>query len=636
MDSGNLNESGNARRCSKERSKRKYSKKRNRRGSNQYTKKKAEKTLIDDNDNQSGEIAFSVVVDDVVSDDKIDSVPETRTTASSKKIKPVKEVEDDHFIGFRLFDVSILKELIDQVLCPTCRNKSLEIGENVDRRKGLASFFVVECSNCEFSYSNYTSKGVTGSQQLMEVNMRSVYAMRRIGVGHKGLEKFCGTMNMPPPAASKNYDKLMLKLGIASEKVAKTSMIDAAYEVKCTVGEEIGVSYDGSWQRRGYSSLNGVGTIISVDTGKILDTTILSRYCKTCAVNENMKTEKPDEYENWWVKHEENCQLNHTGSSSSMETAGAVQIFSRSLSKYGLKYLKFYGDGDSSSFNAVQNIYADSVVKKFECLGHYQKRVGNRLRNLRKKNKGLGGKAKDKEIIHQVDGGKIIKEKKKARGKLTDSAIDKLQNYFGIALRSGATTVPELRKRLLASFFHAASSAGNEYHDYCPQSSDSWCQYQRDLINKTNLYKPGKGFEPEVIKDCRMVYVKLTSDAELSKCLHGQTQNANESFHSMIWQRAPKHKFCNLNKLKTCVFDAISYFNYGGQSIIDTLKLLSIDAGHHTRKMVVMENTRRKLNACYKTSEESKKRRKIIRGLKKKKTDNLKTKEGVTYESGAF
>ena len=56
-------------------------------------------------------------------------------------------------------------------------------------------------------FSNYTSTGVDGNKELMEVNMRSVYAMRRIGVGHKGLVKFCGTMNMPPPVAAKNYDK---------------------------------------------------------------------------------------------------------------------------------------------------------------------------------------------------------------------------------------------------------------------------------------------------------------------------------------------------------------------------------------------------------------------------------------------
>ena len=136
------------------------------------------------------------------------------------------------------------------------------------------------------------------------------------------------------------------------------------------------------------------------------------------------------------------CQLNHVGSASSMETAAAVTIFSRSVEKYGLQYLNYYDD--SSAFTAVENIYPNKKVKKYECLGHYQKKVGNRLR------KGLGGKAKGKIILHQAKDGKF-----------TDAAIDTLQNYIGIALRSGVTGVPELRNRLLegSSMLHLPKAA---------------------------------------------------------------------------------------------------------------------------------------------------------------------------------
>ena len=76
-------------------------------------------------------------------------------------------------------------------------------------------------------------------------------------------------------------------------------------------------------------------------------------------------------------------------------------------------YTKFYGDGDSKVFSAVENIYGPKKkLKKYECIGHYQKRVGTRLRKLKSVMKGLGG-----------------------RGRLTDAKIDILQNYFGIALR---------------------------------------------------------------------------------------------------------------------------------------------------------------------------------------------------------
>ncbi|GFV30641.1 uncharacterized protein TNCV_2865801 [Trichonephila clavipes] len=39
-----------------------------------------------------------------------------------------------------------------------------------------------------------------------------------------------------------------------------------------------GVSVDGTWHRRGFSSLNGCVTAISVDTGKIIDFETLSQF----------------------------------------------------------------------------------------------------------------------------------------------------------------------------------------------------------------------------------------------------------------------------------------------------------------------------------------------------------------------
>ena len=61
----------------------------------------------------------------------------------------------------------------------------------------------------------------------------------------------------------------------------------------------------------------------------------------------------------------------------------------------------------------------------------------------------------------------------------------------------------------------------------------------------------------------------------------------------------------------------MSYFNYGGQSVIDTLKLLSINAGTYTKMFVSDANVCRKYNAGYKGKPSSKHRRKIICGLKK-------------------
>ena len=67
------------------------------------------------------------------------------------------------------------------------------------------------------------------------------------------------------------------------------------------------------------------------------------------------------------------CQINHTKSSGAMESAGAVDMFSHVY----LIYKEYLGDAD-------QNV----VPVKLECVGHVQKRLGTRLRNLVKAHKG--------------------------------------------------------------------------------------------------------------------------------------------------------------------------------------------------------------------------------------------------------
>ena len=69
-----------------------------------------------------------------------------------------------------------------------------------------------------------------------------------------------------------------------------------------------------------------------------------------------------------------------------MEVTGVERIFGRSIEKNRLRYTEYYGDGDTKAFSAVESIYGNDVkVVKQECIGHIQKRVGSRLRKLKKK-----------------------------------------------------------------------------------------------------------------------------------------------------------------------------------------------------------------------------------------------------------
>ena len=113
----------------------------------------------------------------------------------------------------------------------------------------------------------------------------------------------------------------------------------------------------------------------------------------------------PVRYETWKLSH--NCNPNYTGSSPGMETAGATKICSSSKEKHRL-YYSFYGNSDSKAYPAVKYIHGPTKpIKKFECVGHYQKSFASRLRNLKKNQKGW-------------------------EEKLTNTKIDTMQNYLAL------------------------------------------------------------------------------------------------------------------------------------------------------------------------------------------------------------
>jgi len=213
----------------------------------------------------------------------------------------------------------------------------------------------------------------------------------------------------------------------------------------------------------------------------------------------------------------------------------------------------------------VKHTYGEDSVVKYECVGHYQKRIGTRLRKLKKSGKGK-------------EGGKYLKC-------LTDSIIDKLQNYFGIALRSNTGgTVKQMADAIWGSFLHVASNEQRILHDLC---SDTWCQYLCDIKNKTNLYKHGKGLPKEIIGLVKPIYNELTKAEKLEKCLHGLTQNQNESFNNLIWERAPKTRYIASDKLNFAVNDAICTFNNGRSGTLELWKGVGIEPGFYTTELCI-------------------------------------------------
>jgi hypothetical protein len=81
------------------------------------------------------------------------------------------------------------------------------------------------------------------------------------------------------------------------------------------------VSIDGTWLTQGFSSLHGVGTIVSAaDPPKFLDYEVLTRHCSECAGLFGVKKSDGELYCKLLEEHLQNgCEANCDGSSGRME-----------------------------------------------------------------------------------------------------------------------------------------------------------------------------------------------------------------------------------------------------------------------------------------------------------------------------
>ncbi|GFU82342.1 CCHC-type domain-containing protein [Trichonephila clavipes] len=325
----------------------------------------------------------------------------------------------------------------------------------------LISFFaIVCCPDCYSQGLELIEDSVSGLCSHMNLKI--------IGEGFSAGKKLCAFLGLPflSKLAFRNQERKLLK---ATEWVAQENINAALSEIKGSNSfTKCGISIYGTWQRRGYSSLNGCVSAISVDTGKILDIEVMTQYCHICAKGNSQSS-----------KHV--CS-NYKGSAENMEVVGAYRIFERSNVR-NVQYNEYYGDGDSKGYESVKNFYGINTVTKLECIGHVQKRVGGRLRQLKKTTKGLGGK-----------------------NKLTDKLIDRIQNYYGIAIRSN---VGKMMSSVIAAFFHCVSGKNNSLDGQCPEGSESWCRYQRAKAAGSPLKEIEQGLPNKIINQIKPTYLKL-------------------------------------------------------------------------------------------------------------------------------
>ena len=152
---------------------------------------------------------------------------------------------------------------------------------------------------------------------------------------------------------------------------------------------EIAVSYDGTWSKRGYTANFGVGFIISIDTGEVLDYDFESKLCMECTTAKQDLGEDTAEFNMWFIGHQEHCTQTHVGSSGSMECSIAKKIWQRSAY---LQYKFMICDGDSKAYRSIwDTMEAARTVKNGRIRRRAQKNIrhGQHSRITRNGRKGM-------------------------------------------------------------------------------------------------------------------------------------------------------------------------------------------------------------------------------------------------------
>ncbi|XP_005091180.1 uncharacterized protein LOC101848798 [Aplysia californica] len=540
-----------------------------------------------------------------------------------------------------IVELSQVEGLFKQLQCPQCG-----IVGTLSLRQmgqfGLALRLSLFCSECSSvvgkpQYTSSLDTSTPAKRKPFKVNQSATAAALMSGLGPYQFNTLCAHLDLPG-LNPKTFNKYATQVYGKSESLADKVFFQAANAVRqaylsmgCVAEDgvlDIAVSFDGSWLTRGHKSLIGIGCVIDVLTGLVLDSHVLSLHCQTCATTGQWKkTNTPLAYDAWLTEHKASgCNINYGGSSGMMEVEAAVVLWSRSMEKFGLRYTTFVGDGDSKAFNKVTEVkpYGPGVqIVKEECLNHVGKRLGTALRNLvsdcSKKGVTLGGRG---------------------HGRLTANTIRKLSIYYSRAIRSQATAA-EMRTAILASVHHGYSTDDHPQHMYCPSGNDSWCFYKKSLArhvypggHKNRVHTP---LNYELLHEhLRPVYERLTADSLLLRCERKATQNANESFHHSVWAKCSKTQFRSKQRVEVAVITAAAEFNFGPGYTTELKDLLGVPSGVNTERL----NSARTTKRLYKSQDVQKaaaKRRKVMRAKAIEQARLEAEKEdGVAYGPGMF
>ena len=257
-------------------------------------------------------------------------------------------------------------------------------------------------------------------------------------------------------------------------------------------------------------------------------------------------------------------------------------------------------------------------MEKKDCIGHIQKRMGTALRELVSRHRG--------QKLADIGGA----------GRLTNTLMNSLQNYYGDAIRKSAGDLDGMVKAVQATLLHCNSSNAVPRHHLCPVGEDSWCRYQVAQARGEAYEHTNEPIPEAIVLLLKPIYACLGSRGLLAKCVDGYTQNANESLHNLVWRLCPKVLHLGKKAVEVACALAVCQWNDGHSSYQAIAKRLGAantpsSAGHLQQRDIA-----RMKKARYRVTDRAKTLRRRARRMRKGLDESQKRSEGDMYLAGAF
>lgn len=459
---------------------------------------------------------------------------EAETEATSSAAKELKIADDEIVIqthGYRFIEIfSVFNALSQILICKNCK-EDVKFGETGNRGLGFKIAVMCSCGVMKIDFCPLINNA-------FEINRRITFVMRLLGVCKEGINTFCGLMDICKGLNNTIYYAAVNNIYTASNAVFRTLIRKAVEEEKELNSQQkkplphFTVSGDGSWKKRGFSSLFSVTTLIGKNSGKIIDLVVKSSCCQSCIYWKNKR--HTADYLQWLEDHKEMCAINLSGSAEQMEIDSMKEMFARSEEEFGTKYVNYIGDANSKIFIALLDLQPygeDVILKKSEYVEHAEKIMNTRLKNIFKI-------------------AKLGKE-----GNLIDALIKKLTKYYGLAIRKHPDSVSEMKKAIMATYYHMCSTDKNPQHQYCPLGAESWCTWRvAETTEKLDKFKHQPALSKQVQNHLLPIYKDLSKDDLLERYLGAYTQNVNKNFNATIWRLAPKHLHCDSKTIEIAAY----------------------------------------------------------------------------------